>query len=72
MELLKEQKLQEEKSLSLKQDNLYWEFNTETQKIDILWILETEDGKYYQKMKSINPFSSNMSPKVTNFSKDGG
>lgn len=42
--------------LKIKQDNLYWEFNTDTQKIDIIWILETEDGKFYQKKKSINVF----------------
>lgn len=40
--------------LKTKQDNLYCEFNTDTQLLDILWILETEDGKFYQKTKSIN------------------
>lgn len=53
-----------ENTLKTKQDNLFWEFNTETQKIDILWILETEDGKYYQRVKSINPFSSGEDKKV--------
>jgi len=48
--------------MKLKQDNLYWEFNTETQKIDILWILETEDGRFYQKMKSINAFGGGSPP----------
>ena len=40
--------------MKIKQDNLYHEFNPETQKIDILWILETEEG-FYQKVKSIHP-----------------
>lgn len=40
--------------LKTKQDNLYCEFNTDTQLLDILWILETEDGKFYQKKKSVN------------------
>ena len=44
--------------LKLKQDNLYWEFNTDTQKVDICWILETEDGVFYQRTKSINPLGS--------------
>lgn len=42
--------------MKILQDNLYWEFNTETQKIDILWILEIEGVGFYQKTKSINAF----------------
>lgn len=42
--------------LKTRQDNLYWEFNTETQKVDILWILEIEGVGFYQKKKSINVF----------------
>lgn len=41
-------------TLKTKQDKLYWEFNQETQKLDVLWILETEDGKFYSKKKSLN------------------
>lgn len=40
--------------LKTKQDTLVYEYNPETDKLDILWILETEDGKFYQKTKSIN------------------
>lgn len=39
--------------LKPKQDNLFYEWNKETDKLDILWILEDE-GKHYQKVKSIN------------------
>ena len=39
--------------LKPKQDNLFYEWNKETDKLDIVWILETED-KFYQKKKSIN------------------
>jgi hypothetical protein len=38
--------------LELKQDNLFWEWVDG--KLHILWILETEDGKYYQKKKILN------------------
>lgn len=40
--------------LKPKQDNLFYEWNKETDKLDIFWILETDDGKFYQKKKSIN------------------
>lgn len=41
--------------LELKQDNLYYELNKEDPDfLDILWILETEEGRFYQKTKSIN------------------
>lgn len=38
----------------MKQDNLFYEWNYKTQLLDLTWILETEDGKFYQKTKSIN------------------
>ena len=41
-------------TLETKQDTLVYEYNSDTDKLDILWILETEDGKFYQKEKSIN------------------
>jgi hypothetical protein len=41
--------------LKLKQDNLFWQC-TEDSKVDILWILETEDGKFYQKKKTITVY----------------
>jgi hypothetical protein len=40
--------------LKTKQDNLYWEWNKGTKKLDVTWILETEDGKFYQRTKSLN------------------
>lgn len=40
--------------LITKQDTLVYEWNKEKDCLDVLWILETEDGKYYQKVKSIN------------------
>lgn len=55
-EMMEEMANSTKEVLKTRQDNLYWEFNTETQKVDILWILETEDGEFYQKKKSINVF----------------
>jgi len=40
--------------MDLRQDNLFYEWNKETDRLDILWILETSDGRFYQKTKSIN------------------
>lgn len=41
--------------LKVRQDKLVYEINKEDLDfLDILWILETEDGKFYQKVKSIN------------------
>ena len=40
--------------LKTKQDTLVYDYNKETDKLDILWLLETEDGRFYQKTKSIN------------------
>lgn len=42
-----------ENTLKPKQDSLYYEWNKNTDRLDVLWILETED-KYYEKTKSIN------------------
>lgn len=44
--------MQEE--LKLRQDNLYHEWNPETGRLDILWLLQLEDGRFYQNTKSIN------------------
>lgn len=43
-----------ENTLKTRQDNLIYEWNVETDKLDIVWILEAEDGTWYQKTKSIN------------------
>lgn len=40
--------------LKTKQDKLCWEWSEDLNSIEILWILETEDGKFYQKKKKIN------------------
>lgn len=56
--------------LKPKQDKLFWEFNTDTQKVDILWILETEDGKFYQKTKSINVFGGGNDKSENNRTQD--
>ena len=40
-------------NLRMKTDNTFWEWDEDNQYIRILWILETEDGKYYQKLKKI-------------------
>lgn len=39
--------------MKLKQDSTFWEWSQDLNHIHLLWILETEDGKYYQKVKKI-------------------
>lgn len=39
--------------LKPKQDSTYWEWTPDRSHIEILWILETDDGRYYQKFKTI-------------------
>jgi len=53
-EMNEENKLETKQAeLAVKQDNLFWEWN-EDGTLSVLWILETEDGKFYQKKKTIN------------------
>ena len=40
--------------LKPKQDNLFYEWNSKEDKLEVLWILETDEGKFYQNKKSIN------------------
>jgi len=49
--------------MKIKQDSTYWEWSQNKEYIELLWILETEDGQYYQKRKTIR-IGNNSDPKM--------